>query len=245
MNTESIISKLKDDKAYYGEFGKKFLSFSDIRYLLRDPRTFRQPSEPTLPMLMGSYLHTKLLEPNRLTEFPLVPSSSRNTNIYKGAVADMGASMLLLEKEAEELDFLCGCITQNFKFCALLYDDANKYEQPGLTTINGKVWKGKADVVCTDRIIDLKTCADLDGFEYSAKRYNYDCQAFLYQHIFDLPMQFMVVEKKSGRTALCDCTPEFLASGEEKVLKALDVYNKFFGENATEDVTQFFIYKQL
>ena len=174
---KKVIEKLRDDKEYYGDYGRQFLSFSDIKNLLRDPRTFRKPSSPTRAMMLGSYLHTKLLEPERLCEFPLVPSASRNTNIYKEAVVEMGRP-LLLEKEAEDIDFLCDCITQNLEFCALLYDEANTYEQPGLTTINGITWKGKADVVRTDRIIDLKSTIDLDGFEHSAKRYNYDCQAF-------------------------------------------------------------------
>jgi hypothetical protein len=31
MNKENVIEKLRDDKNYYGDFGKKYLSNSDIK----------------------------------------------------------------------------------------------------------------------------------------------------------------------------------------------------------------------
>jgi len=33
MDKDKIIEQLKDDELYYGEFGKQFLSNSDIKYL--------------------------------------------------------------------------------------------------------------------------------------------------------------------------------------------------------------------
>ena len=40
-------------------------------------------------------------------------------------------------------------------------------------------------------------------------------------------------------------TEEFISSGESKVERALGVYNKFFSENATENIEEFFIYEEL
>mgnify|MGYP003649428423 FL=1 len=85
----------------------------------------------------------------------------------------------------------------------------------------------------------------MDDFRYSAKKYSYDSQAFLYQQIFGVPMKFLAIEKRSGRTAIFECSEEFLAGGEEKVYKAMDVYRRFFGEDATEDVSQYFFISQL
>lgn len=243
MKEEAIIKKLKEEKEYYGAFGKQFLSNSDIKNLLGDPRKFRKPSPPSAVMILGSYLHTKILEPKKA--FPVVDTTSRATNIYKSAIADSGESMMILQREAEEMDFLCDCITQNFEFCDIIYKEGNKYEVPGLTTINGMVWKGKADIVSDDRLIDLKTARSLDDFFRSAIAYNYDSQAWLYEQIFGLPMQFIIVEKKTGLTQRSDCSRKFLMGGKEKVYKAMEVYNKFFAENATEDLSQFYIYKQL
>ena len=37
MNKDDVIEKLRDDEAYYGDFGKKYLSNSDIGTLLTNP----------------------------------------------------------------------------------------------------------------------------------------------------------------------------------------------------------------
>ena len=240
-----IIEQLRDDSNYYGKYGQRFLSNSDIGSLLRDPRMFRRYNDPTISMLMGSYLHTKILEPEKLDNFMIVDSSTRTTKVYKMALESSGASMLLLQKEKDDLDFLCDCVTMNMTFCDMIYKDDNLFEQPGLTVIQDLVWKGKADILAKDCIVDLKTTASLDDFKYSAKKYNYDSQAWLYQQIFGVPMKFLAIEKRSGRTAIFECSDEFLASGEEKVYKAMDVYRRFFGEDATEDVSQYFFISKL
>ena len=43
-NKKEILEKLKDDEHYYGEFGKKFISNSDIRTLMTNPLGFKEPS---------------------------------------------------------------------------------------------------------------------------------------------------------------------------------------------------------
>ena len=40
-------------------------------------------------------------------------------------------------------------------------------------------------------------------------------------------------------------TESFIQSGEEKVEKALEIYNKFFSKNATENIDEFFIKEEL
>ena len=37
MNKEEVIEKLRNDENYYGNFGKKYLSNSDISTLLTNP----------------------------------------------------------------------------------------------------------------------------------------------------------------------------------------------------------------
>ena len=37
MNKKQILKKLRNDEDYYGKFGKKYLSNSDIYYLLNNP----------------------------------------------------------------------------------------------------------------------------------------------------------------------------------------------------------------
>ena len=77
------IKKLHEDVHYYGEFGRNYLSNSDIGALLNNPREFRQSKDATIAMLQGRYFHTHLLEPQKLNEYNIVECSSRNTKIYK------------------------------------------------------------------------------------------------------------------------------------------------------------------
>ena len=86
---------------------------------------------------------------------------------------------------------------------------------------------------------------NLDEFKYSARKYNYDSQAYIYNQLFGKPMVFIVVEKETCRTGLFECSDEFLDRGREKVYKAIDVYNKFFGPSATDDITQYFTIQTL
>ena len=60
--TDVAIKKLQDDSLYYGDYGKKYLSNSDIIKLLKDPTQFRKPQLTTKPMVVGSYFHTAMLE---------------------------------------------------------------------------------------------------------------------------------------------------------------------------------------
>jgi hypothetical protein len=72
-----IIEKLRDDANYYGEFGSQYISNSDIGTLLKNPRMFKVREEPTVPMIQGSYLHTAMLEPEKLVNFEVVEASTR------------------------------------------------------------------------------------------------------------------------------------------------------------------------
>ena len=61
MSKNEIIEKLKEDKHYYGEFGKQYLSNSDISTLLKDPLALGKPSKQTPAFLIGGYFHTAIL----------------------------------------------------------------------------------------------------------------------------------------------------------------------------------------
>ena len=62
--------------------------------------------------------------------------------------------------------------------------------------------------------------------------------------IFGKDLRFLVVEKRTGLLAIRRKS-DFLASGEHKVLQAVEQYEKFFGSNATEDVTNYYSYEVL
>lgn len=239
------IKKLESD--YYGKEGKKYLSNSDIWALLKDPESFKKDKDPTIAMLKGSYFHTAMLEPHLLKDFIVVDASSRSTKAYKDALYNCEelTHLLLLQKEVDDIDNMVGAMKGNLSLYEQIYEPGNKYEQVGVKVIGGENWKGKADIITRDKIIDLKTTSSIDDFKYSARKYNYDSQAWLYNQLFGKPMVFFVIEKNTYRMGVFSCSDEFLDAGKEKVVRAMDVYQKFFGGNATEDINQFFINEQL
>ena len=236
-----IEKKLKDDKMYYGKYGKQWLSNSDLYALLNDPTTFRKEKETTKAMIEGSYLHTAMLEPHKLKDYEIVDVSSRNTKAYKTAISESTQSILLLQSEAFHIERCVQAMKSNMDFCDEIYEKSNEFEVPQVGIINGMDFKGKADIVCSDKLIDIKTTSDIKNFKRSAYKYNYDSQAYIYQALFNKPLEFYVVDKSNYQLGIFKPSQQFLDYGEQKVIKALEVYDTFFSENATLNINQYII----
>ncbi|GAF84040.1 unnamed protein product, partial [marine sediment metagenome] len=93
-------------------------------------------------------------------------------------------------------------------------------------------------------IIDLKTTADISKFKYSATKYNYNSQAYIYQKLFGYEMIFMVIDKNTHQIGIYDCSYEFLSYGEDKVQQAVEQYKLFFN-NPDFEPDNYFINKTL
>ena len=102
---------------------------------------------------------------------------------------------------------------------------------PAIGEIGGVWWKGKADIVCNDCLIDIKTTSDINKFIYSASNYNYDSQAYVYHTLFGKPLKFLVIDKSNGQLGVFETTADFIEKGAVKVQKAIEVYNKFFSRH--------------
>lgn len=232
----TILQQLNDDSHYYGETGKQFISSSDIGALLYDPRSFKASKEKTPDMVKGSYFHALILEPEKAKDFRVVSAASRNTNKYK---EESDGDVVLLEKEAEEIKLMAETLLSNFVLYDMIHGGTTGYEVPAVGELFGAPFKGKADIVKPSMIVDLKTTSRIDDFKFSAKRYNYDAQAYIYSHLFGAPVTFIVVEKETLRTAVVNCSEAFLASGEQKVISAVNTWARFFGPESSEDINQF------
>ena len=79
MNIKNAKRKLKEDENYYGEYGRQFISNSDIRTLMNNPLDFKKPTPSAPHFLIGGYFHTAILEPDKIKNFKIVEASSRNT----------------------------------------------------------------------------------------------------------------------------------------------------------------------
>jgi len=243
MIKAKVLEKLKIDEHYYGDFGRQFLSNSDIMALLNNPLALGQQSKPSAAFLVGGYFHTAILEPNKLNKYKIVKSSTRNTKAYKDVA---GGELCLLQHEVDTIELMRDKLMDNKVCKSLIVGDNIEYEQPGLIELEGQMWKGKADIVNHDEklIIDLKTTSDLSKFRYSASKYNYDSQAYIYSSLFGYEFMFIVIDKKTQQIGIFDCSPKFYESGQDKVKRACEAYDLFYKTDSF-DPKQYFISKTL
>ena len=245
---KKIIEKLKQDEHYYGDYGKQFLSNSDISILLKNPKLLKEVKPKTTAMVIGGYFHTAILEPDKLKSFKIIESSTRNTKKYK-EISD--GEICLLQHEVDKIELMTEAMMDN-KICrSLIRGSTNsginvEYEIPGITELFSNKWKGKADVINHEEklVIDLKTTSDIDKFKWSASKFNYDSQAYIYSSLFGYEMLFIVIDKETLQIGLFDCSPDFYKSGEEKVRKASDAYDLFY-KTEDFDSKQYLITKTL
>ena len=243
MNKQEALKALEDDTNYYGDFGKKYLSNSDISTLLTNPLALGQKMANRPAFLVGGYFHTAILEPDKLKNFKIVEATTRNTKAYK-EISD--GEMCLLKHEVDQIEVMTEKMLNN-EVCRDLIRSGNvEYERPEITELEGQMWKGKADIVNHDEklIIDLKTTADITKFKYSASKYNYDSQAYIYSKLFGYEMLFIAIDKNTHQIGIFDCSPEFYARGEDKVKRAVEAYELFY-KSEDFDPKQYFLTKTL
>ena len=243
MNKQEALKALEDDSNYYGDFGKKYLSNSDISTLLTNPLALGQKMANRPAFLVGGYFHTAILEPDKLKNFKIVEATTRNTKAYK-EISD--GEMCLLKHEVDQIELMTEKMLSN-EVCRDLIRSGNvEYEKPEITELEGQLWKGKADIVNHDEklIIDLKTTADITKFKYSASKYNYDSQAYIYSKLFGYEMLFIVIDKNTHQIGIFDCSPEFYARGKDKVERAVQAYELFY-KSEDFDPKQYFLTKTL
>ena len=243
MNKEDVIEKLRNDEDYYGAFGKKYLSNSDIGTLLTNPLALGKPSEPRPAFLVGGYFHTAILEPDKLKKYRVIPSSTRNTKAYKEM---SNGELCLLQHEVDAIELLSDTMLENNICKGLIRGSNTEYETPAIAEIEGEMWKGKADIVNHNEklVIDLKTTADITRFKWSASKYNYDSQAYIYRMLFGYDMLFIVIDKNTHQLGLFDCSAEFYEKGKDKVQRAVEAYRLFYKQKDF-DHKQYFINKTL
>jgi len=242
---KEIYEKLRNDEHYYGDYGKQFLSNSDISTLLKNPRDLHKPRPSSPAFLVGGYFHTAILEPDKLNRFKIVDATTRNTKKYK-EISD--GEICLLQHEVDKIQLMTETMMSNDVCRDLIKPVLAEvdYEEPRVGKIFDNMWKGKADIINHEEklVIDLKTTADIDKFRWSASKYNYDSQAYIYSTLFGYEMIFIVIDKETRQVGIFDCSPDFYKRGEDKVRQASAAYDLFY---KTEDFdhNQYLINKTL
>lgn len=235
---EEIIAEMYDDNFYYGKLGKHALSSSSLKMILKSPKTYRNvtkygdPNSDSPALAQGKLVHWMILEPHKVDELHFVEASTKGTKVYKEAKAQHGE--VFLNKERSQAERVADAVLRNEAALKLL--NKSEFEVPAIEMIEGLPFRAKADIIQGDTIIDLKTSADLSTFKYSADKYGYDLQAYMYKRMFKAKdFKFLVVDKGSCDIGIFETTDEFIARGEEKFFRAVENYKYFFQSDTDID----------
>ena len=157
-----------------------------------------------------------------------------------------GGEMCLLKHEVDQIELMTDKLLSNNICKGLIRDSNTEYESPEIKKIEGEMWKGKADIINHNEklVIDLKTTSDIQKFKYSASKFNYDSQAYIYSKLFGYEMVFIVIDKNTHQLGIFDCSDEFYEKGKDKVQRAVEAYNLFYKQEGF-DPSQNFINKTL
>lgn len=233
-----LLKRMDDDTFYYGELNELALSSSSLKLLLSSPKTYKfslqYGSSDSQALRDGWLFHTAILEPEVFSAQEFVEVQSKNTKKFREAKAKN--PRVFTAKERGDAERLVDAFYRN-EYAKQLITKA-EFEVPAIDNVLGYPFRGKADVLAADRIVDLKTTTNIKDFSWSAQKFSYEVQCYLYCNLFKKEYKdfhFLVLDKGSLDIGIFNCSEEFYYRGEEKVQKALDLYNKFFIEGADLD----------
>lgn len=245
FKVSDIIPKMYDDVFYYGYLGKHALSSSSCKKLIESPKSYSasltEPSSDSQPLRDGRLTHLCVLEPHRLEEFTFIEGTKASKN-FKLAAEELGRDLVYTNLELNKANKIAKAVLANEEAAGLL--SGCEFEIPAIGDFMGLPFRGKADAKKGRTIIDLKTTANINDFEYSAKKYSYDLQAALYLDLFDADdFIFLVVDKTSLDVGVYTITPEFIDSGLKKLQRATDAYKNYIMSDY--DLEQYTFYGEL
>ena len=257
LSDKQIIDRLRNDQDYYGEFGRQWLSNSNIQDL--QPKTFKQfgkVQEDNENFIKGRYFHQLILEPNKAKEFPIFSDTKTRGVKYNTFIEESNISGALLEHEAllmeqlrDQLLNVKGYKGAKQQVADLILDKDAEYEVPIVGEIFGHPFKAKADIISQGIIIDLKTTTAKNDQEFvwlGKNKYFYDTQAYIYQTLFDKPMWFIAIDKNPREYGdngeiyheiyVCPVSEESALEGKKKVESAVQIYEHYHGKDKKEDI---------
>ena len=237
-NKKELIKKMNNDVFYYGELNKLALSSSSLKEILSSPKTYKYSlsygNQESQALRDGALFHWAILEPEKFQEQIFIDVQSKNTKKFRDAKKEN--PKVFTYKERSDAERLVDAFYKNEHAKELI--TKCEFEVPQIATIMDFPFRGKADVISDSRIVDLKTTTNIQNFSWSAQKFSYEVQCFLYCNLFNKEYKdfyFLVLDKGSLDIGIFNCSEQFYFRGEEKVVKALDLYKKFFVDGADLD----------
>jgi len=237
---QELIDNMYDDTFYYGYLGKQALSSSSLKMVLSSPKTYKYVTKygqsETQPLRDGKLFHTMILEPHKIDELTIVDVATKAGKAYKEAKAE--GLEVYTTNEIKAAERLADAILRNDE--AVHYMSKAQFEIPEIAMIDGIPFRAKADILKDNQIVDLKTTTGLNEFRYSADKYSYDLQAYLYREMFKVDeFVFVCIDKGSLDIGIFECSDEFYDKGKRNLEQGIANYKYFFGEDSDVDLNQY------
>jgi len=250
-NTQDLLDKMHDDEFYYGYLGENALSSSACSKLLDSPKKYRDSllkREGESQALRDGWLfHCKILEPHKWNDITFV-EGTKASKAYKEALKSH--EMVYTNSEKWNAEDLAEVFLSNSRCLDMVKH--TRSEVPAIGEIMGMPFRAKADILGDGYIVDLKTTTirqggSLKDFKYSADKWNYDMQMYIYCTLFDIPYDcftFAVIDKTSKGLGIFECSKDFYLSGKFKLEQSVQIYRDYFIDKK-KDVTEFYLYDVL
>ena len=241
---EEIETQMYDDDFYYNTLDiTKVLSSSSLKDLLNAPEEIlkqlkgkKQKSNEALRL--GSLVHWLYLEPKKFYALNFIDAERTNSKIYVEAVNKYGEEKVYKTKDQRLAEYWVDIL--NNKETLKKIRDNCEVEVPAIKELAGIPIRGKADLLDSNCIYDLKTTRvnPKDFNWWKVKSADYDLQAFIYCQLFERDyFSFIPINKMNGRPGLVHCSKDVLKSGEDKFYKAIEIYKTQFQNKTLEEIS--------
>ena len=237
----TLLEAMMDDDFYYGYLSSASLSSSSDKLLNQSPKEYKKmlrgSSLETSALSVGKLIHTAVLEPDKIdTLFVTVDVDTKSTKTYKEAKQQLKKGQTLLTaKEYDSAMYVVDALLRNEVVKDML--KGGEFEKPAIGDVCGLPHRAKADILHRGvAVYDLKTTSDIGGFNYSARKYGYPAQVYIYSTLFGIDywnFKFIVVDKGSKDIGVYSVSEAFYLEGKRLVEQAVRTYTDYFinGEN--------------
>lgn len=243
---QDLLEKMHDDEFYYGYLGENALSSSACSKLIDSPKKYQdsllQRSGESQALRDGWLFHCKILEPQKWNEITFV-EGTKASKAYKEALKSH--EMVYTNSEKWNAEDLAEVFLGNSRCLDMVKH--TRSEVPAIGEIMGLPFRAKADILGDGYIVDLKTTKELQKFKWSADKWNYDMQMYIYCTLFDIPYDcftFVVVDKYTKGLGIFECSKDFYLSGKNKLEQAIQIYGDYFIEKKKQP-NEFYLYDVL
>ena len=170
----------------------------------------RVREEPTPAMVLGSAIHSAILEPDLFPlEYVADPGINRRTNAgkaeYEAFVAENAGKIVLNDEQMQTCLAVRDAVHLHPVAAGLLQGGDAEQSFYAIDPETGELIKCRTDYLAGDLIVDVKSTEDAspDGFGKSAANFRYPMQVAWYRHVMNAAFGehpqhwvFLAVEKK-------------------------------------------------